>query len=74
MKKSLQDNPPLAFEISTDETLEAIANMAKGKTCASGGIVAEILQALDGDNVAMIARMLTGRARGYIHAPHDGIA
>eukprot|EP00972_Heterocapsa_arctica_P021715 3194333-Heterocapsa_arctica.AAC.1 len=64
MKKSLLNNPPLAFEISTDETLGAIANMAPSKTCASDGIVAEMLQALDGDNVAMIARVLTGRARG----------
>eukprot|EP00972_Heterocapsa_arctica_P110298 16239182-Heterocapsa_arctica.AAC.1 len=71
MRNSLQHDPPLAFEISTDETLEAIASMAKGKTCGSDGVVAEMLQALDGENVAMIGRMLTGRARGYIHAPHD---
>eukprot|EP00972_Heterocapsa_arctica_P108053 15913726-Heterocapsa_arctica.AAC.1 len=45
--------------------------MAKGKTCASDGIVAEMLQALDGHNIAMIARMFTGRARGYVLAPHD---
>eukprot|EP00972_Heterocapsa_arctica_P112849 16434094-Heterocapsa_arctica.AAC.1 len=30
-----------------------------------------MLQALDRDNVAVIARVFTGRARGYLSAPHD---
>eukprot|EP00972_Heterocapsa_arctica_P014194 2089814-Heterocapsa_arctica.AAC.1 len=71
MKKSLESNPPLIVDISTDEVLEAITYMSKGKTCASDGIVAEMLQALDGRNIAMIARMFTGRARGFVLAPND---
>eukprot|EP00972_Heterocapsa_arctica_P101175 14913561-Heterocapsa_arctica.AAC.1 len=50
MRKSLLERPPLDFEISTEETLDAIASMATDKTCASDGIVAEMLQALDRDN------------------------